>query len=184
MYSCIGPAWKKESAAECHVSHGPELHHPCSLLSTNKLRYDSSFPPISNVLPKHLKPRSVPSLSFASSTLMSSFSASPSITTSPPSSPHDLRHIISTGALTPQKDVVRERKLSAHASQHLGLRVGSRSPTSIPSSPTSVYVIFILSPLNPTGWHLVFFFGPFSPSLAFYVALVQCRFLTIPLPVL
>lgn len=181
MYSCIGPAWKKESAAECHVSHGPELHHPCSLLSTNKLRYDSSFPLISNVLPKHLKPRSVLSLSFASSTLMSSFSASPSITTSPPSSPHDLRHIIPTGALTPQKDVVRERKLSAHASQHLGLRVGSRSPTSIPSSPTSVYVILILSPLNPTGWQLGGGFFWLFLSLAFYVALVQCRFFTIPL---
>ena len=74
------------------------------------------------------------------STLMPSLSASPTITTSQPSSPHDLRHIISTGALTPQKDSVRERerKLSAHPSQHLGLRVGSRSPTSIPSSPTSV----------------------------------------------
>ena len=68
-------------------------------------------------------------------------SVSPTITTSQPSSPHELRHIISAGALTPpQKDSVRERKLSAHASQHqhLGLRVGSRSPTSIPSSPTSV----------------------------------------------
>src|SRR5216684_3211491 len=72
-----------------------------------------------------------------------SFSAAPSINTSLPSSPNDLRLIISSGALTPQKDAVRERKVSAHASQHLGLRVGSRSPTSIPSSPTSVYVIHI-----------------------------------------
>jgi hypothetical protein len=125
----------------------------------------SSFPLIFNVLPNHLKPRSVLSLSFTSSTLMSSFSASPSITTSPPSSPHDLRHIISTGAMTPQKDGVRERKLSAHASQHLGLRVGSRSPTSIPSSPTSVYVILITSPLNPPRWQF-FFFVSFFPSLS------------------
>jgi hypothetical protein len=172
---------EEKSAAECHVSHGPELHHPCSLLST-KLPFDSSFLLLSNVLPKHLKPRSVLSLSFPSLTLMSSFSASPSITTSPPSSPHDLRHIISAGALTPQKDAVRERKLSAHASQHLGLRVGSRSPTSIPSSPTSVYVILIISPLNPP-LAIRFFFG-LCLSLPFYVALVQCRFLTIPVPVL
>lgn len=73
---------------------------------------------------------------------ITSSQVSPTITTSQPSSPHELRHIISAGALTPpQKDSVRERKLSAHASQHqhLGLRVGSRSPTSIPSSPTSVH---------------------------------------------
>jgi hypothetical protein len=139
---------------------------------------DSSFPLIFNVLPNHPKPRSVLSLSFPPSTLMSSFSASPSITTSPPSSPHDLRHIISTGALTPQKDAVRERKLSAYASQHLGLRVGSRSPTSIPSSPTSVYVILIISPLNPPRWQFVFFF---SSSRSIFMS---CRFLTIPLPVL
>ena len=183
MYSCVGTAcqWKKVSAAECHVSHGPELNHPCLLLSTNKLRYNSSFLLNSNVLPKHLKPRSVLSLPFPSLTLMSSFSASPSITTSPPSSPHDLRHIISAGALTPQKDAVRERKLSAHASQHLGLRVGSRSPTSIPSSPTSVYVFVIISPLNsPLALHFFFI----SVSHPFYLALVQCRFLTIPVPVL
>lgn len=95
---------------------------------------------------------------------MSLFSASPSITTSPPSSPHDLRHIIPSGALTPQKDGVRERKLSAHASQHLGLRVGSRSPTSIPSSPTSVYVIRITSLLNPlagNSFFCLFFSLPF-----------------------
>lgn len=127
---------------------------------------DSSFPLIFNVLPNHFNPRSVLSLSFPPSTLMSSFSASPSITTSPPSSPNDLRHIISTGALTPQKDTVRERKLSAHASQHLGLRVGSRSPTSIPSSPTSVYVILIISPLNPPRWQFVFFlYLPLAPIL-------------------
>lgn len=169
------------SAAECHVSLGPELHHSTLVHFYPPPSYhsDSSLLPIFNVLPKHLKPRSVLSLSFPSSTLMSSFSASPSITTSPPSSPHDLRHIISAGALTPQKDAVRERKLSAHASQHLGLRVGSRSPTSIPSSPTSVYVI-IISPLNPPRWQFVFFC--LFLFLPFYVALVQCRFLTIPYP--
>ncbi|KAH9043722.1 hypothetical protein EDB85DRAFT_1911865 [Lactarius pseudohatsudake] len=77
-------------------------------------------------------------------------------TTSQPSSPHELRHI-STGTLTPQKDFVRERKLSA---QHLGIRVGSRSPTSIPSSPTSVHssssAIFErdIEPITPSPPHL------------------------------
>ncbi|KAH9056996.1 hypothetical protein EDB87DRAFT_1633627 [Lactarius vividus] len=77
-------------------------------------------------------------------------------TISQPSSPHELRHI-STGTLTPQKDFVRERKLSA---QHLGIRVGSRSPTSIPSSPTSVHssssAIFErdIEPITPSPPHL------------------------------
>ncbi|KAI9445426.1 hypothetical protein H4582DRAFT_2117731 [Lactarius indigo] len=77
-------------------------------------------------------------------------------TASQPSSPHELRHI-STGTLTPQKDFVRERKLSA---QHLGIRVGSRSPTSIPSSPTSVHssssAIFErdIEPITPSPPHL------------------------------
>ncbi|KAH9075824.1 hypothetical protein EDB83DRAFT_2352532 [Lactarius deliciosus] len=77
-------------------------------------------------------------------------------TTSQPSSPHELRHIY-TGTLTPQKDFVRERKLSA---QHLGIRVGSRSPTSIPSSPTSVHssssAIFErdIEPITPSPPHL------------------------------
>ncbi|KAN0121583.1 hypothetical protein V8E52_003479 [Russula decolorans] len=111
----------------------------------------------------HFYPPSYPStpLSFSSpmSSPNTSSQASPSITTSPPSSPHDLRHIISAGALTPQKDAVRERKLSAHASQHLGLRVGSRSPTSIPSSPTSVHssssAIFErdIEPITPSPPH-------------------------------
>jgi hypothetical protein len=70
--------------------------------------------------------------------LTHSTQVSPLITSSQPSSPNEPRHIITSGALTPQKDSVRERKLSANPSQHLGLRVGSRSPTSIPSSPTSV----------------------------------------------
>ncbi|KAH9964436.1 hypothetical protein BC827DRAFT_1265724 [Russula dissimulans] len=85
---------------------------------------------------------------------------SPTTTTSSqPSSPQELRHIISTGALTPQKESTRERKLSAYASQHLGLRVGSRSPTSIPSSPTSVHssssAIFErdIEPITPSPPH-------------------------------
>ncbi|KAI9512642.1 hypothetical protein F5148DRAFT_792808 [Russula earlei] len=87
---------------------------------------------------------------------------SPSTTTTPssqPSSPNELRHIISSGALTPQRECVRERKLSAHHSQHLGLRVGSRSPTSIPSSPTSVHssssAIFErdIEPITPSPPH-------------------------------
>ena len=131
--------------------------------------HNSSFLLIYNVLPNHLNTRSVLSLSSPQSPLISSFSASPSITTSPPSSPHDLRHIISTGALTPQKDAVRERKLSAHASQHLGLRVGSRSPTSIPSSPTSVYVIRNISllPLNPPAGNSFFFWSLSLPPFLF-----------------
>ncbi len=120
------------------VSHGPELAPPLFTLihqQATKLLFRPRLkcPPQPQA---RVRSFSIP----PSSTLMSSFSASPSIITSQPSSPHDLRHVIPTGALTPQKDAVRERKLSAHASQHLGLRVGSRSPTSIPSSPTSVYV--------------------------------------------
>ncbi|KAI0296582.1 hypothetical protein BC826DRAFT_1103706 [Russula brevipes] len=85
---------------------------------------------------------------------------SPSNTTSSqPSSPNELRHIISTGALASQRDSVRERKLSGHPSQHLGPRVGSRSPTSIPSSPTSVHssssAIFErdIEPITPSPPH-------------------------------
>ncbi|TFY58637.1 hypothetical protein EVG20_g8072 [Dentipellis fragilis] len=58
---------------------------------------------------------------------------------SPSSPPADLRHITSSGALTPQKDPHREHRLSSRASQHLGHRMGSLSPASIPSSPTSVH---------------------------------------------
>lgn len=81
-------------------------------------------------------------------------------TTSQPSSPQELRQIIPTGALTPQKDCGRERKLSAHTSQHLGIRIGSRSPTSIPSSPTSIHssssAIFErdIEPITPSPPHL------------------------------
>ena len=147
------------------MSHTARIwHHSCSLLSTNKLRLLFRAHPHLQCPPQSPQPQpKVGSFSILpSSTLMPSFLASPSITTSPPSSPHDLRHIIPPGALTPQKDAVRERKLSAHASQHLGLRVGSRSPTSIPSSPTSVYVIHIKSSLNSLG-----FIVHFSPSLFF-----------------
>jgi len=55
---------------------------------------------------------------------------------------------------------VRERKLSAHPSQHLGIRIGSRSPTSIPSSPTSIHssssAIFErdIEPLTPSPPHV------------------------------
>ena len=121
------------------MSHtGRNWHHPCSLLSTNKLAL--LFRSYLQCLPPTPQAKVCPFSIFLPSTLMPSFSASPTITTSPPYSPNDLRHITSAGALTPQKDSVRERerKLSAHPSQHLGLRVGSRSPTSIPSSPTSV----------------------------------------------
>ncbi|THH16754.1 hypothetical protein EW146_g3928 [Bondarzewia mesenterica] len=61
---------------------------------------------------------------------------SPSARNSPPS---ELRHITSNGALTPQKDSNRDRRLSNRASQGLQHRLGSRSPVSIPSSPTSVH---------------------------------------------
>ena len=52
-------------------------------------------------------------------------------------SPAELRHITSSNNLTTPS---RERKLSSnHNSQHLRThRLGSRSPASIPSSPTSV----------------------------------------------
>ena len=51
-------------------------------------------------------------------------------------SPTDLRHITSSSNLA---SPTRERKLSNRNSQHLRThRVGSRSPSSIPSSPTSV----------------------------------------------
>ncbi|KAI0048414.1 hypothetical protein FA95DRAFT_1558063 [Auriscalpium vulgare] len=56
-----------------------------------------------------------------------------------PSSPTELRHIVSNGALTPPRDTVREHKLSGRSSQHLQYRLGSRSPSSIPSSPTSIH---------------------------------------------
>ncbi|PIL27411.1 hypothetical protein GSI_10559 [Ganoderma sinense ZZ0214-1] len=52
-------------------------------------------------------------------------------------SPAELRHITSATNLVPSS---RERKLSSHNSQHLRThRLGSRSPASIPSSPTSVH---------------------------------------------
>ncbi|EMD36639.1 hypothetical protein CERSUDRAFT_106439, partial [Gelatoporia subvermispora B] len=57
---------------------------------------------------------------------------------SPPTSspPTDLRHITSSTNLTPS----RERKVSNRNSQHIRThRLGSRSPASIPSSPTSVH---------------------------------------------
>ena len=139
-------AYKRLSRSECGMcpprsamSHtGRNWHHPCSLLSTNKLAL--LFLSYLQCLPQTPQAKVCSSSFPLPSPLMPSFSASPINTTSQPSSPNDLRHIISTGALTPQKDSVRERerKLSAHPSQHLGLRVGSRSPTSIPSSPTSV----------------------------------------------
>ncbi|KAK7691626.1 hypothetical protein QCA50_005025 [Cerrena zonata] len=51
----------------------------------------------------------------------------------------DLRHVTSNGHLA---SPVREHRLSKRTSQHLRThRVGSRSPNSIPSSPTSVYVL-------------------------------------------
>ena len=135
-------AYKRLASGMCPrsaMSHtGRNWHHPCSLLSTNKLAL--LFLSYLQCLPPTPQAKVCPFSIFLPSTLMPSFSASPTITTSPPYSPNDLRHITSAGALTPQKDSVRERerKLSAHPSQHLGLRVGSRSPTSIPSSPTSV----------------------------------------------
>jgi hypothetical protein len=117
-----------------------QLNHRLLLLILNP---PTSPPPLAISPLKCLPPipqLMVCSLSCRHPTRLTPFiSVSPTITTSQPSSPHELRHIISAGALTPpQKDSVRERKLSAHPSQHLGLRVGSRSPTSIPSSPTSV----------------------------------------------
>jgi hypothetical protein len=107
------------------------LNPPTSLLQTpNSILDDPTCPPLS----PQIKVSSFSRL-ILHTPLTLFIQVSPTITTSSqPSSPQELRHIISAGALTPQ----RERKLSAHASQHLGLRVGSRSPTSIPSSPTSV----------------------------------------------
>lgn len=61
------------------------------------------------------------------------------------SQPIDLRHVTSNGNLA---SPVREHRLSKRTSGHLRThRVGSRSPNSIPSSPTSVYVspLFSLS---------------------------------------
>ncbi|KAG1727427.1 hypothetical protein EDB19DRAFT_1914241 [Suillus lakei] len=67
------------------------------------------------------------------------------MTMSPSSSVHhsppvDLRRMTSNSTLlTPQKDSTREHRLSTHPSQHLNTRMGSRSPSSIPSSPTSAH---------------------------------------------
>ncbi|CCM02421.1 uncharacterized protein FIBRA_04519 [Fibroporia radiculosa] len=59
------------------------------------------------------------------------------MTTLSPSSPIELRHITSNTHLA---SPTRERRLSKRASQHLRThRMGSRSPSSIPSSPTSVH---------------------------------------------
>ncbi|KAG1894656.1 uncharacterized protein F5891DRAFT_1194958 [Suillus fuscotomentosus] len=57
------------------------------------------------------------------------------------SPPVDLRRMASNSTLlTPQKDSIREHRLSTHTSQHLNTtRMGSRSPSSIPSSPTSAH---------------------------------------------
>ncbi|KAG2088760.1 uncharacterized protein F5147DRAFT_755630 [Suillus discolor] len=57
------------------------------------------------------------------------------------SPPVDLRRMTSNSTLlTPQKDSTREHRLSTHTSQHLNTtRMGSRSPSSIPSSPTSAH---------------------------------------------
>ncbi|KAG1851221.1 hypothetical protein C8R48DRAFT_726354 [Suillus tomentosus] len=57
------------------------------------------------------------------------------------SPPVDLRRMTSNSTLlTPQKDSIREHRLSTHTSQHLNTtRMGSRSPSSIPSSPTSAH---------------------------------------------
>ncbi|KAJ8594108.1 hypothetical protein M405DRAFT_809773 [Rhizopogon salebrosus TDB-379] len=56
------------------------------------------------------------------------------------SPPVDLRRMTSNSTLlTPQKDSIREHRLSTHASSHLNTRLGSRSPSSIPSSPTSAH---------------------------------------------
>ncbi|OAX34179.1 hypothetical protein K503DRAFT_869088 [Rhizopogon vinicolor AM-OR11-026] len=64
-------------------------------------------------------------------------SPSPSAHHSPPV---DLRRMTSNSTLlTPQKDSIREHRLSSHPSQHLNTRMGSRSPSSIPSSPTSAH---------------------------------------------
>ncbi|CAL1711200.1 unnamed protein product [Somion occarium] len=60
-------------------------------------------------------------------------SSNPTITVPPT----DLRHITSNGNLA---SPTKEHRLSKRTSQHLRThRVGSRSPTSIPSSPTSVH---------------------------------------------
>lgn len=62
--------------------------------------------------------------------------ASPPVMNGINASPAELRHITSATNLIPSS---RERKLSSHNSQHLRThRLGSRSPASIPSSPTSV----------------------------------------------
>lgn len=56
------------------------------------------------------------------------------------SPPVDLKRMTSNSTLlTPPKDSTREHRLSTHPSQHLNTRMGSRSPSSIPSSPTSAH---------------------------------------------
>ncbi|EGN94617.1 hypothetical protein SERLA73DRAFT_171568 [Serpula lacrymans var. lacrymans S7.3] len=80
---------------------------------------------------------------------MSSTSSPQSLhnSTVPPSThsspPVDLRHMTSnTTLLSSQKENTREHRLSNRMSQHLQAgqaRLGSRSPSSIPSSPTSVH---------------------------------------------
>lgn len=50
----------------------------------------------------------------------------------------ELKHVTSNNALTPLKDLKSDHKLSTRASGPMQHRMGSLSPSSIPSSPTSV----------------------------------------------
>ncbi|KAI0070010.1 hypothetical protein K474DRAFT_1680480 [Panus rudis PR-1116 ss-1] len=91
----------------------------------------------------------------ASTTQEQSRQLSPVTTTTTANSPTDLRHITSNGNLASPN--TKEHRLSKRTSQHLRThRVGSRSPTSIPSSPTSVHssssAIFErdIEPVNPS----------------------------------